>query len=84
MKDLREHMQHELTESRTNSTEIANYIKGWLMEASDERSAWDIIMGIEAGVNMAITERNGIEVNSKYRFATLVMEKLSRAIGDLR
>lgn len=83
MKDLKEHMQSELNESKTSGTEIANYIKSWLMEASDERSAWDIIMGIEAGVNMAITERNGIEVNSKYRFATLVMEKLSRAIGDL-
>ena len=84
MKDLKEHMQHELIETRMKNTEIANYIKGWLMEASDERSAWDIIMGIEAGVNMAITERNGIEVDSKYRFATLVMEKLSRALGNLQ
>lgn len=83
MKDLKEHMQQELTESKTKSTEIANYVKGWMMEAGDERSAWDIIMGIEAGVNMAITERNGLDVDSKYRFATLVMEKLSRAIGNL-
>ena len=83
MKDLKEHMQQELTESKTKSTEIANYVKSWMMEASDERSAWDINMGIEAGVNMAITERNGLDVDSKYRFATLVMEKLSRAIGNL-
>lgn len=83
MKDLKEHMQQELTESKTKSTEIANYVKSWMMEASDERSAWDIIMGIEAGVNMAITERNGLDVDSKYRFATLVMEKLSRTIGNL-
>ena len=83
MKDLREHMQTELNESKTSGNEIANYVKSRLMEASDERSAWDVIMGIEAGVNMAITERNGIKTDSKYKFATLVMEKLSRAIGNL-
>lgn len=83
MKDLKEHMQSELNESTNKGTEIANYVKGWLMDASDERSTWDVIMGIEAGVNMAITERNGIKTDSKYKFATLVMEKLSRALGNL-
>lgn len=84
MKDLKEHMQSELNESANKSTEIANYVKGWLMEASDKRSAWDIIMGIEAGVNMAIMERNHLKQDTKYDAGTKVFEKLSRAIGDLQ
>jgi len=83
MKDLKEHMQSELNESTNKGTEIANYVKGWLMEATDMRSAWDIIMGIEAGVNMAIMERNHLKPDAKYDAGTKVFEKLSRAIGDL-
>lgn len=85
MKDLKDHMQSELNESANKGTEIANYVKGWgwLMEATDMRSAWDIIMGIEAGVNMAIMERNGLKIDNKYEMGTKVIEKLSHAIGDL-
>lgn len=84
MKDLKEHMQQELNESRIKDTEVANYIKSWLMEVSDERSAWDMIMGIEAGVNMAIMERNNFMNDDKNKKATKVLEKLSTAIGSLQ
>lgn len=84
MKDLKEHMQQELNESRIKDTEVANYIKSWLMEVTDERSAWDMIMGIEAGVNMAIMERNNFMNDDKNKKATKVLEKLSTAIGSLQ
>lgn len=84
MKNLKEHMQQELNESRIKDTEVANYIKSWLMEVTDERSAWDMIMGIEAGVNMAIMERNKFMDDDKNKKATRVLEKLSTAIGSLQ
>lgn len=84
MKNLKEYMQQELNESRIKDTEVANYIKSWLMEVTDERSAWDMIMGIEAGVNMAIMERNKFMDDDKNKKATRVLEKLSTAIGSLQ
>lgn len=84
MKDLKEHMQMALNESRIKNTEITNYIKSWMMEVTNEDAARDMIMAIELGINTAIKERNKYMHDDNDKAATKVFEKTSRAIGELQ